>query len=87
MKLIIAIVRDQVQDDISQALTATGFRVTEVASTGGFLKRGMTTLLVGVDDDKMEDALILIRSKCPKSEEGVHSAVIFVLKVADFTHF
>ena len=87
MKLIIAIVRDQVQDDISQALTTSGFRVTEIASTGGFLKRGMTTLLIGVDDEKLEDALILLRLQCPKSEEGSHSAVVFVLKVADFTHF
>ena len=87
MKLIIAIVRDQVQDDISQALTTSGFRVTEIASTGGFLKRGMTTLLIGVDDEKLEDALIILRSKCPPLEEDAHSAVVFVLKVADFTHF
>lgn len=86
MKLIIAIVRDQIKDELSDALTSAGFGETAIASTGGFLKRGMTTLLIGVDNNKLEDALGVIRSNCPATQEGMHSAIIFVLKVQDFVH-
>ena len=36
MKLIIAIIRDIDNDPVSQNLIAAGFRVTRIASTGGF---------------------------------------------------
>lgn len=87
MKLIFAIVHDQTQEKLSDALTSAGFGVTTIASSGGFLKRGMTTLLIGVEDDKVNPALETIRGNCPPLEEGGKSAVIFVLKVDEFTHF
>lgn len=87
MKLIFAIVHDQTQEKLSDALTSAGFGVTAIASSGGFLKRGMTTLLVGVEDDKVNSALETIRGNCHPLEEGGKSAVIFVLKVDDFSHF
>ena len=88
MKLIIAIVRDTDSDPVSHALTSNQFRVTGVASTGGFLRRGKTTLLVGVEDDRVEQALELIRtSLSPAADTAEHRAVIFVLKVDHFDHF
>jgi uncharacterized protein YaaQ len=88
MKLIIAILRDVDNEPVSHALTTAGFRVTLIASTGGFLRRGSTTLLIGVDDEQLENALGIIRTNCaPASEPGVKRATIFVLKVDQFVHF
>ena len=88
MKLIIAIIRDMDNDQVSHALTAEDFRVTYVASTGGFLRRGQSTLLIGVEDDRLERALQLIRSNCtPASDDDTRRSIIFVLKVDQFTHF
>jgi len=86
MKLIIAILKDQDADTVSRALTRKGFRVTLTASTGGFLRSGRSTLLIGVEDDQVEDALEIIRSNCKKPEKpDEKSATVFVLKVDKFT--
>lgn len=88
MKLIIAIVRDSDSDQVSHALTSHNFRVTGVASTGGFLRRGKTTMLVGLEDEKVDQALEVIRGALsPATEPSESRAVIFVLKVDHFDHF
>lgn len=88
MKLIIAILRDVDHDAVSQGLTSAGFRVTMIASTGGFWRRGNTTLLVGCEDEQVEHALELIRQNvAPGAEPGTRHATIFVLKVDKFVHF
>lgn len=89
MKLIIAIVRDTDSDHVSQALTTHDFRVTGIASSGGFLRRGKSTLLIGLDDDQVEDALKVIREAvaAPTSDATEQRAVIFVVKVDHFDHF
>lgn len=88
MKLIIAILRDIDHDAVSQALTSGGFRVTMIASTGGFWRRGNTTLLVGCEDEQVEHALELIRQNVSQAaEEGTRHATIFVIKVDHYIHF
>ncbi|GIV63277.1 MAG: cyclic-di-AMP receptor [Chloroflexota bacterium] len=89
MKLILAIVPDTSSEPVSQALTSHNFRVTGIASTGGFLRRGKTTLLIGVEDDQVERALEQIRAALPPqpSDSKESRAVIFVLKVDHFDHF
>lgn len=88
MKLIIAIVRDIDSEAVSHALTSANFRVTGVASSGGFLRKGRTTLLIGVEDGQVDAALQTIRdSVSPEKEEKEKRAVIFVLKVDHFDHF
>jgi uncharacterized protein YaaQ len=88
MKLIIAILRDSDNDPVTHALVEKEFRVTMVASTGGFLRKGQTTLLIGVEDEQVEQALEVIRKSCgPASEPGGKRATIFVIKVDQYTHF
>jgi len=88
MKLIIAIVRDNDNDPVSHALTQNDFRVTYVASTGGFLRRGQSTLMVGVEDDLVDKALDIIRKNVtPASAEDERRSIIFVIKVDQFLHF
>ncbi len=86
MKLIIAIIKDEDNDAVSKALTKKDFRVTFIASTGGFLRSGRSTLLIGVDDEQVETALQVIRENCKKPQhEQEKRATIFVLKVDQFT--
>lgn len=88
MKLIIAIIRDSDSDLVSHALTAATFRCTSIASTGGFLRRGQTTLLIGLEDEQVDPALKLIRENCTApAEQGRSRATIFVVKVDNFIHF
>jgi uncharacterized protein YaaQ len=81
MKLIIAIVRDVDADPVTQALTSANFRVTRTASTGGLLRRGVTTLLIGVDENRVDAALKVLRETCTPAAEGEKRATIFVVPV------
>ena len=64
MKLVIGIVQDEDSEAAVQALTERGYRVTRLATTGGFLRRGNTTLLVGVEDGQVDDVLASLRQTC-----------------------
>ena len=71
MKLIVAVVQDQDSNRLSNALTKAKFRATKLASTGGFLRSGNTTLLIGTDDSLVASALELIRDNCRAREQMV----------------
>lgn len=69
MKLIVAIVQAYDTDRLLRAVTSAGFRVTRIQSTGGFLRAGNSTVLIGVDDDRVRECLHLIRgSSCSRIE-------------------
>lgn len=86
MKLIITILRDIDTDPVSQALVSKDFRVTRIASTGGFLRRGSTTLMIGVVDEKVDEAIEIIRKNVSPSEEsGMKRATLFVVPVEHYT--
>ena len=87
MKMIIAIMRDSDYDPITQALINAGFRVTRIASTGGFLRRGSSTLMIGIEDEKVENALQVIRENAGpvKSESEEKRATLFVLNIEHFS--
>ena len=84
MKMIILIVKDNDADEVTQALTADQYRVTRVASTGGFLRSGVVTLLLGVRDERMEACMELIRAKLPPLASGERRATMFVVPVERF---
>ena len=86
MKLIITIVSDQDNEPVSRALIGKDFRVTRIASTGGFFHRGSSTLMIGVNDEKVEEAIQLIRNTAtPSTEPGIPRATFYVLNVENFT--
>ncbi len=85
MKLIIAIIHNEDNDRVSRMLTGENFRVTMIASTGGFLRSGRSTLLIGVEDERLERALQILRENCVTDKEGKEKkAIIFVLNVEEF---
>ena len=85
MKMIILILKDSDSDVITQGLTAADYRVTRVASTGGFLRSGVVTLLLGVDDDRVDSAIELIRGKIGNKPTSTEKrATLFVVPVEKF---
>lgn len=64
MKLVIAIVQDQDVSSLIDDLNEHEYGVTKLASTGGFLKSGNTTLLIGVEDNDVDHVLSLIEANC-----------------------
>lgn len=85
-KLILAIIfNDDAVEPLSQALLAKEYSVTKVSSMGGFLRRKNTTFMIGVDEDRLDGAMAIIRETCsPFSGSEGHAATIFVLNVAEF---
>ena len=84
MKMIILIIKDNDADAITQTLTSAEYRVTRVASTGGFLRSGVVTLLLGVDDDRVDSAIRLVREKSGSSASSEKRATLFVVPVERF---
>lgn len=64
MKLIITIVQDEDAPRLTRSLTKSDFQITKLASTGGFLKAGNTTLIVGVEKEKVDDVMKIIEQTC-----------------------
>ncbi|NMC83876.1 MAG: hypothetical protein GYA58_15310 [Anaerolineaceae bacterium] len=88
MKLIVAIVKDIDADNVTSTLTAANFRVTTIASTSGFIRRGLNTMLCGVEDDQVTKAIEVIRGCYPPAETTEEKrCTIFVLNVGEYIHF
>jgi uncharacterized protein YaaQ len=93
VKLTLTVVRDDDTDGAVDALTAQGFFVTRLSSTGGFLRIGNTVLLIGVEDDQLAPMLEIIKAHTeihiqpPQSdasqETPVSRAVVFVLELKE----
>ncbi|MBN8194361.1 cyclic-di-AMP receptor [Bacillus sp. MCCB 382] len=71
MKVIMAVVQDKDSNRLSNALMEHNFRSTKLASTGGFLKSGNTTFIIGTDDIRVDKALQVIKENCQSREQMV----------------
>ncbi|MCR4398782.1 MAG: cyclic-di-AMP receptor [Firmicutes bacterium] len=69
MKLIISVVQDKDVGRLLDSLVRRGYQTTKLASTGGFLRQGNTTLLIGVPDDRVDDAVGIIEQTCRSRTE------------------
>lgn len=84
MKLMIVIVRDQDADGVIQELLRLNYRVTRMASTGGFFRRGNVTLLIGVEAAKVDAVFETLHQVCCPADADQHRATVFVV---DMPHF
>ncbi len=69
MKLIIAIVQDEDTSRLVNHLMKAGIGVTKLATTGGFLRAGNTTLLIGVEDDRLQSVLDIVEKVCKSRKQ------------------
>ena len=85
MKMIVAILPDEDAESVNHALINSDLCVTEIASSGGFLRQGSSTLTIGVEDESVDDAIQTINSNCTPSVELMRKrATLFVLNVEHF---
>jgi uncharacterized protein YaaQ len=84
MKLVITIIRDIDAGTVVEELVSQGYRVTRVASTGGFLRRGNVTLLIGVEEQHVQSVIDILDEKCKPPDPGQCRATVFVV---DASHF
>lgn len=103
MKLILAIVHREDGDNVIEALIREGHRSTTLSTTGGFLREGNTTILVGTTEDRLAQVLDIIKANthehvqrvpallrifAPQSEEvHIGAATIFVLNLEEMWRF
>jgi uncharacterized protein YaaQ len=64
LKLIVAVVQGEDAHRTVVALTDKGISSTRISSSGGFLQQGNVTLMIGVDDSQVAQALEIIRENC-----------------------
>ena len=91
-KLIIAVVQNEDADAVVDALLEEDFRATRLASTGGFLRRGNTTLMIGAEEEQIDQVLALIQQHAhagqPVTGQGQSStpaaATVFVLDLEEY---
>ena len=63
------IVRQDNESDVVDALIKEGFRITKLATSGGFLRRGNTTLFSCLDDKDVDKAIEIVKSECGERQQ------------------
>ena len=71
MKMITAIINKKDAGEVCDSLAEGKISFTKMATTGGFLKAGNVTLLIGVEDERVDEVLGLIRKHCAQRMEAV----------------
>ncbi|MCX7840357.1 MAG: cyclic-di-AMP receptor [Anaerolineae bacterium] len=64
MKLVFAIVHNDDASKLTAALREKGHHFTLISTTGGFLREGNSTILIGVEEEKLEDVLHIVKANC-----------------------
>ncbi|EOQ38344.1 cyclic-di-AMP receptor [Butyricicoccus pullicaecorum] len=61
MKMLLAIINSDDAHSVMNHLMEAGFQITKLATTGGFLRAGNVTILIGLEDSRLDEAMDLIR--------------------------
>ncbi|MGX7024725.1 cyclic-di-AMP receptor [Vagococcus hydrophili] len=77
MKLLLAIVQDKDSNRLSTEFNQGNVRATKLSTTGGFLRAGNTTFIIGIEDERVEEVLNIIKETCQTREQYVTSPVTF----------
>ena len=72
MKLVVTVVHDRDKNRITEALLRNGFQFTKIGSTGGFLREGNITLLIGVEEKDVERLMEVISDSCKTREQFIN---------------
>lgn len=84
MKLITAVINKKDINEVCHSLTESGFYFTRMASVGGFLTSGNTTLIIGTEDDQVDAAIEIIRNHCSRRVETVPSTIQMGIAASSF---
>lgn len=71
MKLIFAIIQTDDTDNVVAILNQQGYMVTKLNSTGGFLRKGNSTLMIGIPEEKVNDVIRIFKEECGRLSADV----------------
>src|SRR5699024_7006797 len=74
-KLVLAVLQGSDSDNTIRNLNERGFMVTVLSSTGGFLKKKSTTVMIGVEEERLEEALDILQKYAGHRKETVYQSV------------
>ncbi len=75
MKLIYVIIRNVDSSQVMESLNKEGFYVTKLASTGSFLREGNTTLMIGTEEDKVDEVIAVVKKECGPRQQIVSNPI------------
>jgi uncharacterized protein YaaQ len=84
MKLVVTIIHERDRHKVTDALLHAGHKFTKISSTGGFLRDGNVTLLIGVEDEMLEEVMGIIRDSCKSREQYVSMPPADILPAGSF---
>ena len=96
MKMILAVVQADDAGKVTQALIEGGHRVTRIATEGGWLRKENSTLLLGVNDDQVDDVVKILKSSArrrtsyisvPREVPGALNAQVIDVEIGGATVF
>ena len=64
VKLVVAIVHNEDAGALVSALLEKDYRATRLHSSGGFLRQSNATVMLGVEDDQIDEVLAIVRTNC-----------------------
>lgn len=72
MKMVIAIVQNDDSSVLRNALRDRNYAFTVTSSTGGFLREGNTTIMIGVEEARLDGVLKVIKENCTTRTQFVN---------------
>ena len=78
MKLVVGIVNSDDANELISEMTKASFQVTKLSTSGGFLRMGNVTVLIGVEDSKLDELLSIFKECCSRRTEMVSTAPTFL---------
>lgn len=77
MKLIYAIINNDDSHSVQSALTKKGVQATKLASSGGFLMAGNTTLMICSEDDRLDEIIDIIKKHSHRRKQFVPNSASY----------
>lgn len=74
-KLIFAVLQGEDYDSTVYELNQAGFFVTLLSSTGGFLKKKSTTVMIGVEEEKVPEVKAILKKCAGRRVETTYQTV------------
>ena len=87
MKLVVAVIQDYDTNDFLKALSHHGIMATRIASAGGFLRQGNTTVFSAVDDDQVLLVKQLLSRHCGNRADTAAEDHFTLMDASEFEHF
>jgi uncharacterized protein YaaQ len=72
MKLILAVIQNEDEDALTDAMEIEGFSVTRIGSSGGFLRASNVTLMTAIEDSQVDRVLALLGKHCKQRTKHLH---------------